>query len=133
MYSVGLDSLTDHILYLNSPACSNAYSIRYHAAYGFYRSFVETYDMKEHSAKIFYDIVTAIGSFIQTLFMPAVSNHQPVKDILNKSGDTQTAAPSLVAGIPVGGGVTPQPAFVYKNLWIPLIMNVPQTPIKPIL
>lgn len=96
------------------------------------RSFVETYDIKEHSAKIFYDIVSAIGSFIQTLFMPAVSNHQSSRDG-NKTPDTQGAPPSMVAGMPVGSGVTPQPAFVYKNLWIPLIMNVPQTALRPVL
>ena len=88
--------------------------------------------MKEHSAKIFYDMVTAIGSYIQTLFMPSASSQQTNKDV-NKPVDVQTAAPTIVAGMPVGGGVTPQPAFVYKNLWIPLIMNVPQTPIKPLL
>lgn len=95
-----------------------------------YRSFVETYDMKEHSAKIFYDIVSAIGSFIQTLFMPSATTHQHLSRENSRAPDTQGVAPSLVAGMPVGSGVTPQPAFVYKNLWIPLIMNVPQTPVK---
>lgn len=88
--------------------------------------------MKEHSAKIFYDIVSAIGSFIQTLFMPAALHSQTSRDN-NRTPDTQGAPPSLVAGMPVGGGVTPQPAFVYKNLWIPLIMNVPQTPVRSLL
>lgn len=88
--------------------------------------------MKEHSAKIFYDIVSAIGSFIQTLFMPAVSHQQSSRDP-SKNPDTQGAPPSMLAGMPVGSGVTPQPAFVYKSLWIPLIMNVPQSPIKPLL
>ena len=88
--------------------------------------------MKEHSAKIFYDMVSAIGSFIQTLFMPSTSNQQTNTNP-NKTPDTQGAPPSLVGGMPVGGGVTPQPAFVYMNLWIPLIMGVPQTPIRPIL
>lgn len=89
--------------------------------------------MKEHSAKIFRDIVTAIGSFIQTLFMQAISTHSQTRDANKPSSDAQGVSPALVGGLPVGGGVTPQPAFVYKNTWIPLIMNVPQSSIRPLL
>ena len=32
------------------------------------QSFVECYDMKQHSTKVFRDIVNAIGTFIQSLF-----------------------------------------------------------------
>lgn len=87
--------------------------------------------MKEHSAKIFQDMVNAIGSFVQTHFM-AAANLQASRES-NKSLDTQGAPPALVGGLPIGSGVTPQPAFAYKNVWIPIIMNVPQASIKPLL
>lgn len=35
----------------------------------FYRSFCQSYDMKQHSTKVFRDIVNALGSFIQSLFL----------------------------------------------------------------
>ena len=33
------------------------------------RSFCQSYDMKPHSTKVFRDIVNALGSFIQSLFI----------------------------------------------------------------
>lgn len=89
--------------------------------------------MKEHSAKIFQDVVNSIGSFIQSLFMSAVSAQVKDSRDAGKQQDVHNSSPTMVGGMPVGGGVTPQPAFVYKNIWIPLIMNVPQTPIRPLL
>ena len=44
------------------------------------RSFCQSYDMKPHSTKVFRDIVNALGSFIQSLFItpnagnPAAAN-----------------------------------------------------------
>ena len=41
----------------------------------FFRSFCQSYDMKQHSTKVFRDIVNALGSFIQSLFIvPNVGN-----------------------------------------------------------
>lgn len=34
-----------------------------------HRSFCQSYDMKQHSTKVFRDIVNALGSFIQSLFL----------------------------------------------------------------
>ena len=45
----------------------------------------------------------------------------------NKPPDTQGTPPALVGGMPVGGGVTPQAAFCYRNVWIPLIIPLSQT------
>ena len=66
-----------------------------------------------------------------------ISNLYP--DIVNyptfsgKTPDTQGTPPAMVAGMPVGGGVTPQPAFVYRGVWIPLVLKVPQGHIKSVL
>lgn len=39
------------------------------------RSFCQSYDMKQHSTKVFRDIVNALGSFIQSLFIvPSIGN-----------------------------------------------------------
>ena len=51
----------------------------------------------------------------------------------NKAPDIQGTPPSLVGGMPVGGGVTPQPAFMYRGTWIPLAISVPQGQTKSFL
>ena len=41
-----------------------------------YSSFCQSYDMKQHSTKVFRDIVNALGSFIQSLFiLPNLGNN----------------------------------------------------------
>uniref|UniRef100_A0AAQ6IAD9 Protein MON2 homolog n=1 Tax=Anabas testudineus TaxID=64144 RepID=A0AAQ6IAD9_ANATE len=74
-------------------------------------SFCQSYDMKQHSTKVFRDIVNALGSFIQSLF------------IVPNAGNT--AAISAPAGGPGTGGVsgnlTTQAAFEYRGTWIPLM------------
>ncbi|KAJ8301798.1 hypothetical protein KUTeg_020785 [Tegillarca granosa] len=77
------------------------------------RSFCESYDMKPHSTKIFRDMVNGIGSFIQSQFMNPPGG--PAAQTANKNIDTQGSPPALVGGMPVGGGVTPQPAFMYRE------------------
>uniref|UniRef100_A0A7N6B5T9 Protein MON2 homolog n=1 Tax=Anabas testudineus TaxID=64144 RepID=A0A7N6B5T9_ANATE len=64
-------------------------------------SFCQSYDMKQHSTKVFRDIVNALGSFIQSLF------------IVPNAGNT--AAISAPAGS--GSGA----AFEYRGTWIPLM------------
>ncbi|XP_053377564.1 protein MON2 homolog isoform X3 [Mercenaria mercenaria] len=94
------------------------------------KSFCLSYDMKPHSTKIFRDMINGIGAFIQSQFMnppggPAAQGPKP--------GDIQGSPPSLVAGMPVGGGVSPQPAFMYRGVWIPLILVIPQGQTRPTL
>lgn len=54
---------------------------------------------------------------------------------LTKAPDIQGSPPSLVGGLPVGGGITPQSAFFYRNVWIPLVVNItgPLGSQKPVL
>ncbi|CAH1783969.1 unnamed protein product [Owenia fusiformis] len=94
------------------------------------RSFCESYDMKQHSTKIFRDIVNAVGALIQSLFMNPPQS--PSGSSGNKTPDITGQPPAIVAGMPVGGGVTPQPAFLYRGVWIPLIMNVPRQTFKAV-
>uniref|UniRef100_A0A8C2DLH9 Protein MON2 homolog n=1 Tax=Cyprinus carpio TaxID=7962 RepID=A0A8C2DLH9_CYPCA len=74
------------------------------------RSFCQSYDMKQHSTKVFRDIVNALGSFIQSLF------------ILPMSG-SQASAQGGPGAAGAGSGLITQAAFEYRGTWIPL-MNV---------
>ncbi|KAM9581715.1 protein MON2 homolog isoform 4-T4 [Guaruba guarouba] len=89
------------------------------------RCFCQSYDMKQHSTKVFRDIVNALGSFIQSLFLvPSTGNTSatPNQTGSNASGNTGSAQTSPgVLGM--GGGATVLPAFEYRGTWIP-ILNV---------
>uniref|UniRef100_A0A8C1VE56 Protein MON2 homolog n=1 Tax=Cyprinus carpio TaxID=7962 RepID=A0A8C1VE56_CYPCA len=77
------------------------------------RSFCQSYDMKQHSTKVFRDIVNALGSFIQSLFiLPSAGN----------PSSTSTPAGGSVSGSQASGQGGPA-AFEYRGTWIPL-MNV---------
>ncbi|KAK3101498.1 hypothetical protein FSP39_004044 [Pinctada imbricata] len=93
------------------------------------RSFTQSYDMKLHSTKIFRDIVNGVGAFIQSNFMNPPGG--PAAQSGTKAPDTQGMPPALVGGLPVGGGVTPQPAFMYRGVWIPLVLTFAQGTAKP--
>ncbi|XP_062465487.1 protein MON2 homolog isoform X4 [Pezoporus occidentalis] len=89
------------------------------------RSFCQSYDMKQHSTKVFRDIVNALGSFIQSLFLvPSTGNTSatPNQTGSNASGNTSSAqtSPGVVG---MRGGATVLPAFEYRGTWIP-ILNV---------
>uniref|UniRef100_A0A8C4IAB6 Protein MON2 homolog n=1 Tax=Dicentrarchus labrax TaxID=13489 RepID=A0A8C4IAB6_DICLA len=77
------------------------------------RSFCQSYDMKQHSTKVFRDIVNALGSFIQSLF------------IVPNAGNTAAVSAPAAQGGPGTGGVsgnlTTQAAFEYRGTWIPLM------------
>ncbi|KAM6137888.1 protein MON2 homolog isoform 1-T1 [Pterocles gutturalis] len=89
------------------------------------RSFCQSYDMKQHSTKVFRDIVNALGSFIQSLFLVPTTGSTsatPNQTGSNASGNTGSAQtnPGVLG---MGGGATVLPAFEYRGTWIP-ILNV---------
>ncbi|KAI0207165.1 MON2-like protein [Lamellibrachia satsuma] len=88
------------------------------------RNFCQCYDMKPHSTKVFRDIVNGLGAFIQSQFVNSAAHAQTTPTNLTKAPDIQGSPPSLVGGLPVGGGITPQSAFFYRNVWIPLVVNI---------
>ncbi|XP_043944224.1 protein MON2 homolog [Protopterus annectens] len=87
------------------------------------RCFCQSYDMKPHSTKVFRDIVNALGSFIQSLFI--VPNQGNTSAVINPSATSNPGAPVAAQTGPgmmgVTGGVTPQPAFEYRGTWIPIL------------
>ncbi|XP_016120578.1 protein MON2 homolog, partial [Sinocyclocheilus grahami] len=83
--------------------------------------------MKQHSTKVFRDIVNALGSFIQSLFiLPGAGNTSststPAGGSVSGSQASGQGGPGA-AGAGAGAGLTTQAAFEYRGTWIPL-MNV---------
>lgn len=101
------------------------------------RSFCECYDMKPHSTKIFQDIVNALGSYVQSLFVTPTAASQTLSASLSGGSTTpppsliQGQPPALLAGMPVGPGVTPQAGFLYRGVWLPII-PIPSGTCKPV-
>nr|XP_015208768.1 PREDICTED: protein MON2 homolog isoform X3 [Lepisosteus oculatus] len=87
------------------------------------RSFCQSYDMKQHSTKVFRDIVNALGSFIQSLFIvPSTGIPATVNTPTGGSGSGGQPVPQGgPGGAGVSGGVMPQAAFEYRGTWIPLM------------
>ncbi|XP_066523299.1 protein MON2 homolog isoform X2 [Hoplias malabaricus] len=87
------------------------------------RSFCQSYDMKQHSTKVFRDIVNALGSFIQSLFIvPSVGNISSTNVPTGGSASSAQTSAQGGAGAAVGsGGLTTQAAFEYRGTWIPLM------------
>uniref|UniRef100_A0A8C4IDE8 Protein MON2 homolog n=1 Tax=Dicentrarchus labrax TaxID=13489 RepID=A0A8C4IDE8_DICLA len=87
------------------------------------RSFCQSYDMKQHSTKVFRDIVNALGSFIQSLFI--VPNAGNTAAVSAPAGGSGSGAQGTAQGGPGTGGVsgnlTTQAAFEYRGTWIPLM------------
>uniref|UniRef100_A0A8C5RB35 Protein MON2 homolog n=1 Tax=Laticauda laticaudata TaxID=8630 RepID=A0A8C5RB35_LATLA len=87
------------------------------------RSFCQSYDMKQHSTKVFRDIVNALGSFIQSLFL--VPNTGSASATINQTGGNVPGGTISTQSNPgmlnIGGGVTVLPAFEYRGTWIPIL------------
>uniref|UniRef100_M4A7K5 Protein MON2 homolog n=1 Tax=Xiphophorus maculatus TaxID=8083 RepID=M4A7K5_XIPMA len=73
-------------------------------------SFCQSYDMKQHSTKVFRDIVNALGSFIQSLFI-----------VPNAGNAAAVSAPAGSGTLGGSGTLTTQAAFEYRGNWIPLM------------
>ncbi|XP_042637142.1 protein MON2 homolog [Orycteropus afer afer] len=87
------------------------------------RSFCQSYDMKQHSTKVFRDIVNALGSFIQSLFLvpPTGNPSATTNQAGNNNSGGPVSAPANSGMLGIGGGVTLLPAFEYRGTWIPIL------------
>ncbi|XP_051740951.1 protein MON2 homolog isoform X2 [Ctenopharyngodon idella] len=87
------------------------------------RSFCQSYDMKQHSTKVFRDIVNALGSFIQSLFiLPNTGNTSSTGTPAGGSvSGSQASGPGGPGAAGTGGALTTQAAFEYRGTWIPLM------------
>ncbi|EDO31510.1 predicted protein [Nematostella vectensis] len=88
------------------------------------RSFVQFYDMQEHSTKIFHGIINALSSFIQSVFTSQTSHGGSSGNSSSSGSNTiqtsSSASPPSVMALSTMGGVTPQPGFLYRGAWVPL-------------
>ncbi|KAF7701871.1 hypothetical protein HF521_001154 [Silurus meridionalis] len=86
------------------------------------RSFCQSYDMKQHSTKVFRDIVNALGSFIQSLFIvPSIGNvsaNAPAGGSVSSAQAAAQGGPGAAGG---PGGLSTPAAFEYRGMWIPLM------------
>ncbi|KAG9335216.1 hypothetical protein JZ751_005571, partial [Albula glossodonta] len=91
------------------------------------KSFCQSYDMKPHSTKVFRDIVNALGSFVQSLFivpsLEAFLLHVKCRGTHpgGSGSGGQAASQSGPGAAGAGGGLTTQAAFEYRGTWIPLM------------
>ncbi|XP_018111526.1 protein MON2 homolog isoform X7 [Xenopus laevis] len=87
------------------------------------RSFCQSYDMKQHSTKVFRDIVNALGSFIQSLFL--VPSAGPASATTNPPGGSSSITPasnqSTSGMAATTTNTTVLPAFEYRGTWIPIM------------
>ncbi|XP_018330358.1 protein MON2 homolog isoform X2 [Agrilus planipennis] len=82
-------------------------------------SFCECYDLKKHTTRIFQDIVNSLGAYVQSLFIkPQIqTSHQiPI---------TQSQSPTFLVVLPTGPGVSPQPGFLSRGVWLPQVITFP--------
>lgn len=81
-------------------------------------SFCRCYDLKDHATNIFQDIINSLGAFVQSLFVST--------QLMGISTNaTQSQPPAIIAGLPVGPGVSPQPGFLFRGIWLPLVATFP--------
>ncbi|GBM29333.1 Protein MON2 [Araneus ventricosus] len=101
------------------------------------KSFCQSYDMKPHSTKIFKDIVNALGSYVQSMFVVSNTNNPVLSTSLSSGCGAPPAAavqgqpPALLAGMPVGPGITPQAGFLYRGIWLS-ITPIPAGTCRPV-
>ncbi|XP_066996963.1 protein MON2 homolog isoform X2 [Anabrus simplex] len=84
------------------------------------KSFCECYDLKPHATNIFQDIVNSLGAYVQSLFV----NPQLMGQASGVGAAVPVAQgqpPALLAGMPVGPGVSPQPGFFSRGVWLPVV------------
>uniref|UniRef100_A0A2S2R545 Protein MON2 n=1 Tax=Sipha flava TaxID=143950 RepID=A0A2S2R545_9HEMI len=106
---------------------------------GLLAAFCACYDLKVHSTKIFRDIIDSLASYVQSLFNPSMvvsgsgsmNNASMIAATANAA--LQGQSPSVLTGMPVGPGVSPQPGFYSRNgVWLPVVIQLPTGQAKSI-
>ncbi|XP_039437762.1 protein MON2 homolog [Culex pipiens pallens] len=81
-------------------------------------SFCRCYDLKDHATNIFQDIINSLGTYVQSLFV----NTQLLTSAV---GGAQGQQAALIGGLPVGPGISPQPGFLFRGVFLPLVVTFP--------
>ncbi|XP_056646961.1 protein MON2 homolog isoform X2 [Diorhabda sublineata] len=80
-------------------------------------SFCECYDLNVHTTSIFQDIVNSLGAYVQSLFVSP--------QLQMGAGIVQGQPPVYLGGLPAGPGVSPQPGFLLRGVWLPIVATFP--------
>lgn len=83
------------------------------------REFCRWYDCRDHATNIFQDMVNSLGAYVQNVFIctPQTEQVQP------QPSGTNVGTPSMLAGLPVGPGISVQPGFYYRSVYKPLVIS----------
>ncbi|XP_028146572.1 protein MON2 homolog [Diabrotica virgifera virgifera] len=81
-------------------------------------SFCQCYDLNRHTTSIFQDIVNSLGAYVQSLFV------SPQLQMGAGMQVGQGQAP-MYLGVSAGPGVSPQPGFLLRGVWLPIVTTFP--------
>lgn len=91
-------------------------------------SFCRCYDLSDHATNIFQDIINSLGAFVQSLFVPGQmmgASAGTAAQTAAGGGSGQSQQPTLIGGLAVGAGISPQPGFLFRGVWLPLVVTFP--------
>ncbi|XP_053204824.1 protein MON2 homolog isoform X2 [Panonychus citri] len=93
------------------------------------QSFCQFYDMKLNSSKIFRDIIVALGVYCQSIFISPPITPSLLSSLINaatvaSSSGTPPNTPNANQINSSSGVVTPQPAFLLRGTWVPVIFTL---------
>ncbi|KAJ8914767.1 hypothetical protein NQ315_013270 [Exocentrus adspersus] len=78
-------------------------------------SFCECYDLNKHTTSIFQDIALMYSRYLSVL------SYRWVQWFLSPRDSLQ----SFLGGLPAGPGVSPQPGFLLRGVWLPIVATFP--------
>ena len=91
---------------------------------------VTTFDQKDHSTKVFQDMINGLGAFVHNVMnSPATETSEGAgageKGVGNAANAGNSNSGTISAGNTVYGspGITPQSGFYYRNTWKPLTIS----------
>ncbi|XP_015786183.1 protein MON2 homolog isoform X3 [Tetranychus urticae] len=93
------------------------------------KSFCQFYDMKPNSSKIFRDIIIALGVYCQSIFISPPITPSLLSSLINaasaaSSSNTPPNTPNANQINSSSGIISPQPAFLLRGTWVPIISNL---------
>lgn len=83
-------------------------------------SFCECYDLNKHTTSIFQDIVNSLGAYVQSLFVT------PQMQMTGSMPLTLGQPQGFLGGLPNGPGISPQPGFLLRGVWLPIVTTFPR-------
>ncbi|KAK9890442.1 hypothetical protein WA026_010528 [Henosepilachna vigintioctopunctata] len=89
-------------------------------------SFCSCYDLNKHTTSIFQDIVNSLGAYVQSLFV------NPQLQMGGNGPVTQSQTQGYISGLPTTPGISPQPGFLLRGVWLPIVAIFPTGHARPV-